>query len=70
MEYEIVTYEFICVNGLSLDYVDSIKTLNIHFQINVSYEKRKQQDFFEHLMRSYMLVLNGVFAHFFYYAFQ
>lgn len=54
----------------SLDYVDSIKTLNIHFQINVSYEKRKQQDFFEHLMRSYMLVLNGVFAHFFYYAFQ
>ena len=68
MEYEIVTYEFICVNGL--DYVDSIKILNIHFQINVSYEKRKQQDFFEHLMRSYMLVLNGVFAHFFYYAFQ
>ena len=68
MEYEIVTYEFICVNGL--DYVDSIKRLNIHFQINVSYEKRKQQDFFEHLMRSYMLVLNGVFAHFFYYAFQ
>lgn len=58
------------LSALTADYVDSIKRLNIHFQINVSYEKRKQQDFFEHLMRSYMLVLNGVFAHFFYYAFQ
>ena len=37
IEYEIVTNEFICVIG----YVDSIEKLNILFQINVSYEKRK-----------------------------